>query len=386
MVGDTEALRRMMDITSDTRFSFEEKLDTLLELGCGYLGVEIGFLTRIDDGTQVIVASVGDHAELQTGERCPLEQSYCRKTIEQEGSLTVQHARTEGWGGDPAYETFGLEAYLGARVEVEGELYGTFCFADQTPRDEPFGESEVVFVELLAEWVSHELARQSVTADLQRERDRLEEFANVVSHDLRNPLSVAAGQLTLEQSHRDDESEHLGRATAALERMDTLLGDLLALAKAGDELGQREPVELADLVVRSWQTVDTGNADLQVETEATVDADPVRLAQLFENLFHNAVEHGGSTVTVTVRDVPGGFLVDDDGPGIDPEERPVVTETGYTTSDGGSGFGLHIVEQITHAHGWTLEVTESPSGGARFRFTGVDTVDESPEPVGASDA
>jgi signal transduction histidine kinase len=237
--------------------------------------------------------------------------------------------------------------------------------------------------------VSHELARQSVTADLQRERDRLEEFANVVSHDLRNPLSVAAGQLTLEQAHRDDESEHLDRAAAALTRMDTLLGDLLALAKAGDELGEREPVSLADLVGRSWQTVDTGSADLQVETEATVDADPVRLAQLFENLFHNAVEHGGgdadSSVTVTVRDVDGGFVVDDDGPGIAPEERPAVTETGYTTSSGGSGFGLHIVEQIAHAHGWSLEVATSPSGGARFRFTGVDTVDESPEPVEASD-
>jgi signal transduction histidine kinase len=197
---------------------------------------------------------------------------------------------------------------------------------------------------------------------------------------------VATGQLLLEQSNREDESEHLERAAAALERMDTLLSDLLALAKAGDELGEMEPVSLAELVTRSWQTVDTGTANLQVETDVTVEADPVRLGQLFENLFRNAVEHAGSTVTVTVRDVEGGFVVDDDGPGIPPEERPAVTDTGYTTGNGGSGFGLHIVEQIAHAHGWHMDVRESPSGSARFAFTGVDTVDESPEPVDASDA
>lgn len=379
MNEDSEALRRMMDVTSDTRFSFEEKLESLLGLGCEYLEVEMGFLTHIENETQKIVAAVGDHERLQTGMSCPLSQSYCRKTIETEDSLTVQHASIEGWEDDAAYGTFGLESYVGARIEVDGELYGTFCFADGEPREEPFAESKVVFVELMAEWVSHELARQAVTADLQRERDRLEEFASVVSHDLRNPLSVATARLELEQTSPDRESEHLELAADALDRMDVLLSDLLAMSKAGTELCDREAVTLTEVASQSWETVETEGATLRTETTATVTADPSRLSQLFENLFRNSVEHGGPAATVAVRDTDGGFVVDDDGPGIPSAERSTVTETGYTTTENGTGFGLYIVERIARAHGWSLDVTESPSGGARFVFTDVEIVEQNVE-------
>ncbi|WP_255197133.1 GAF domain-containing sensor histidine kinase [Halorarius litoreus] len=389
MDGDADALRGMMDITSGCG-TFEEKVESLLRLGCTYLDVEVGFLTRITDDRQRILAAVGDHERLRPGQSCPLSESYCRRTIENEGSLTVQHASIEGWENDAAYGTFGLESYVGARVEMEDDLYGTFCFADTDPHDEPFSESEVVFVELMAEWTGHELARQEMTTALQRERDRLEEFAGVVSHDLRNPLSVAVGELELAETH--PEGDHLTRASDALDRMDELLSDLLAMAKAGETIGSRDATPLSEAAARSWETVETGAATLRTETTNVVSADPVRLAQVFENLFRNAVEHGstgnrpGSSLTVTVRDIDGGFAVDDDGPGIPLSERSAVTEAGYTTNDAGTGFGLQIVDQIAWAHGWTLHVGESPSGGARFAFTDVETVGSSPEPVGASDA
>ncbi|MFB6078318.1 MAG: sensor histidine kinase, partial [Halarchaeum sp.] len=102
-------------------------------------------------------------------------------------------------------------------------------------------------------------------------------------------------------------------------------------------------------------------------------ADPSRLGQLFENLFRNAVEHGGDDVTVTVGDLDDGFYVEDDGPGIPADEREVVFEPGYSNEADGTGLGLAIVEQTAAGHDWTLTVSESSAGGARFEITGVES-------------
>jgi signal transduction histidine kinase len=76
-------------------------------------------------------------------------------------------------------------------------------------------------------------------------------------------------------------------------------------------------------------------------------------------------------VTVTIGELDDGVYVADDGPGIPPEEREDVFEAGYSTSGSGTGFGLSIVEQVAEAHDWTVRVTESASGGARFEIVGM---------------
>jgi signal transduction histidine kinase len=95
---------------------------------------------------------------------------------------------------------------------------------------------------------------------------------------------------------------------------------------------------------------------------------------LFENLFRNCVEHGvddASGLSVTVGPLPDGFYVADDGVGVPEAERDHVVEFGYTTTDDGTGIGLGIVEDVATAHGWTVTVTESEDGGARFEFRNV---------------
>ncbi|MCW8173072.1 sensor histidine kinase [Natrialba swarupiae] len=223
-----------------------------------------------------------------------------------------------------------------------------------------------MIVRLMNRWVSYELERHRTTAELERANERLERtnerlesFASVVSHDLRNPLNVASGHLELARTNQD--SDHLEEADAALDRIETLVDDLLTLARQGDSAVEPEPVSLPDLVDDCWRSVETGNAALHVETDRTISADRTRLQQLLENLVRNAVEHGstsprsqtpedavehGSTshaepdssadaidhggegVTVTIADVDGGFAVEDDGPGIPPEERDRVFEPG----------------------------------------------------------
>jgi len=218
--------------------------------------------------------------------------------------------------------------------------------------------------------------------ELERQNERLDEFVDTVSHDLRSPLNVASGRLELARGECD--SDHLEGAEDAVARMEALVDDLLTLAREGKEVGEVELVDLTALTETCWTTVATNGAVLRVDPDLTVRADRSRLRQLLENLFRNAVEHGstsprsdshgdavehGST-TVTIGALPErrGFYVADNGPGIPEAERDRVFENGYSTSDGGTGFGLAIVAEIAEAHGWEIDVTESENGGARFEI------------------
>jgi PAS domain S-box-containing protein len=152
----------------------EERVANGLRIGTDYLDIELGFLTRIDGDTQRIVQSTGSHPLLQPGEECPLEQAYCRRTLETEGTLSVQSAGSTSAVPTEAVETFGLETYIGATVTVDGDRHGTICFADRDPRAEPFSDTEELFVELLAERIGNTLERQSYEEALARRNERLE--------------------------------------------------------------------------------------------------------------------------------------------------------------------------------------------------------------------
>ncbi|AAV48050.1 HTR-like protein [Haloarcula marismortui ATCC 43049] len=206
--------------------------------------------------------------------------------------------------------------------------------------------------------------------ELERQNDRLEEFASIVSHDLRNPLSVLEGSLTLARDTGND--EQFDRCYRAIDRMKELIEDLLTLAREGDTVSETEPLNLEPTALSCWHAVETSDATLEVTAESTIYADESRVRQLLENLINNAVTHGGPAVTVEVGDLDDpGFYVADDGGGIPPEKHDTVFESGYTTTDGGTGFGLAIVKEIAAAHDWSVSVTESDAGGARFEFRGV---------------
>lgn len=226
-------------------------------------------------------------------------------------------------------------------------------------------------------WVCRDITQfKEREAALQRERDRLDEFAGVVSHDLRNPLNVIDGRLELVQKECD--SEHLDSIDNAIDRMSAIIEDVLWLAREGKDIRSTEPVDLQQAVDQAWELVveETGDASLEyadtATSQLTIEADIKRLCQLFENLLANALAHAGPDVTVTVGRLPTGFYIEDDGPGIPSEEREDVFTAGYSTSQDGTGFGLTIVERIVDAHGWEIQVTDGADGGARFEITGFE--------------
>lgn len=236
----------------------------------------------------------------------------------------------------------------------------------------------------------------------QQRNERLEKFANIVSHDLRNPLNVASGRLDLARENRD--SEQLEIVSHSLARMETIIDDTLSLARQGQTVAEPENVDLGAVATRSWSLVDTAGATLDCRVSIRICADPDRLQQIFENLFRNSIEHGRSdeqppgqveqspeqaeqsesiptsavsSLVIRVGSLDNGFYLEDNGVGIPEALRDSLFDPGMTTSEGGTGFGLAIVKEIVVAHGWEISVTESDTGGARFEVIGVELASKS---------
>lgn len=205
---------------------------------------------------------------------------------------------------------------------------------------------------------------------LERQNDRLKEFTDILSHDLRSPLNVVDGRLDLYRDTGDE--DHLEVMGETVDRMERLVEDLLRVAQQGRIVTDPEPTDVAEVVDRAWEGAGSSEtATLETEDPGTVRASPDRLGELFENLFRNAIEHGGPDVRVHVGPLADGFYVEDTGGGIPADVRDDVFDHGFTTSDDGTGYGLSVVRTIVGAHGWDVAVTTGDRGGARFEITDV---------------
>lgn len=219
--------------------------------------------------------------------------------------------------------------------------------------------------ETLGESISAAIRRSECRDELDRERERLEAFRSVVSHDLGNPLNLAAGRLDLAQSECD--SEHLSKVGDALEQIDTLTNEALTFVEVGRAVTDPEPLSLAEKAGECWEYVADGRGELHV-SETTIRAEPQRFRRILNELFRNALAHndGDTTVEVGPLEESFGFFVADDGHGIPADEREYVFDRGYTTDSERDGNGLAIVESIATAHGW--EVSLDAHSGTRLSF------------------
>lgn len=352
--------RRDLDRIMQQDVPFEEKTHQALALGRETLGVENVHLTRIEPESNYwksILSTDPPDGRFPDGVILDLEETMCNRTIE-EGVLVQDSDDLRGAGHD------GLGAYLGVAISGRETPVGTVCFVSEEDHDEVFAPIDVMFAELIARRIEFELLREETTEKL----NRLDQFARTISHDLRNPLSVAMGRLTL--ATRECESEHLHTVDRSLRRMQSMIEEVLAWARQTQELGRIEEVSLHDLVETAWATVDTAEAELQLDEDLIFEADRERALRLFENLIRNAVEHGGEGVSIRIGATdPDGCYIEDDGSGIPAADRDRVLEAGYSTLMNGTGIGLSIVASIADTHGWSLDITEGREGGARFEIS-----------------
>jgi signal transduction histidine kinase len=217
-----------------------------------------------------------------------------------------------------------------------------------------------------------------LSARMQRDR----RFAADVSHELRSPLqtlSAAVSVVTRRREHLDERTATaVGLIADEITRFQALVHDLLELARS-DQPAQRTRVDIAELArstCRSRQVNDS-IVEIQPGTPPIWSVDRRRIEQLLANLLDNAEKYGGGAVAVRAGHTSDDscFLeVDDDGPGVSPEDRDTIFDRfvrGRTANSrgagDGTGLGLALVAQHAAAHGGRACVLERPGGGARFR-------------------
>ena len=264
--------------------------------------------------------------------------------------------------------TDSLPATVHVPLVVDWELSGIVAFESDDRR--VWADNEVDLYRTLGDLIAHTIARNDRRAALRRQAEQLEQFSAVVSHDLRNPLNVLSGYLSLAE---DELSPSRYKAmSGAVDRMETLIDDLLMLARRGEAIGETEPVPIEAVAEDAWGSVRAPEATLTVaDGIGHVEADPSRLRQALENLFRNAIDHGGRDVEIELGPIPaddgvGGMYVADNGPGIPVELADAVFDSGVSSADS-SGIGLAIVDRIVEAHEWDIEARNDD--GAVFELT-----------------
>ena len=297
---------------------------------------------------------IGSHASLVAAEETDVEAM----------SEEIQGDLIEGTAGTKTYEST-VKTASGKKIDVESTVA-------PLPEQEDASHEKVVVVRDVTE--RNERERQ-----LKQQNDRLDSFAGMLAHELRNPVTI--GQIYTQQLPSEADSEVVGYITEAFDRIENMIDVMLVVTRGREAVSEEMPVPLEEVTREAWGEVSAPDATLEVTTDRMIEADETYVQHLFRNLFENAVEHGGSDVTVTVGDLPTGFYVADDGSGIPADDRETIFESGYTTasSRGGTGLGLTFVHEMADVYEWTCAATESADGGARFEFTNVTTTQSATE-------
>jgi len=231
--------------------------------------------------------------------------------------------------------------------------------------------------------------REASEAEARTSEDRMRRFVADASHELRTPLTSIRGFAELYRQGALTEPQDVARAMGRVEdeaaRMGLLVEDLLLLVRLDQQRAlEHQPVDLLQLAGDAVHDASAVDPSRSVQLIAdTPDAEPVvlgdqaRLRQVVGNLVGNALMHTppGTPVAVRVGTEPGWAVLDvvDAGPGIPAADRPRVFERFFradasrTRAAGGSGLGLSIVAALVAAHAGTVEVLETPGGGATLR-------------------
>ena len=249
------------------------------------------------------------------------------------------------------------------------------------------GREVLVTARLAREYPAGPVSGVSLSLRSARARERAErsrsELVATVAHELRSPLTGVKGftsTLIAKWDRLTDSQKLLMLSTvdADADRLTRLITELLDVARidTGRLSVRKEPVRLASVVTSLLEPMEPpAGRELAclVEGDPAIWVDRDRLAQVLANLVENAFAHGDGDVTVWLKETPGSgaeIIVDDEGAGIAEDIRPrIFTKFWRHGEAGGSGLGLFIVSGLVSAHGGTVDVEDSPSGGARMRVT-----------------
>ncbi|WP_028670868.1 GAF domain-containing protein [Saccharospirillum impatiens] len=183
-------LRILNDIAADAKSSLDERLNRALALGCEYLGLEVGIISRIEqDRYTVQWCQAPPTTDLNPGDEFALGDTFCSLVLNNEGELVIQTATGTPFQQHPCYLRFGVKSYVGIRLQVRSTVYGTLNFSASHKKSAPLDETDLAFVRLLGRWIEAALERAQDQRQLQQREARLR-----VLFDL-SPLGISLTDL-----------------------------------------------------------------------------------------------------------------------------------------------------------------------------------------------
>jgi signal transduction histidine kinase len=248
--------------------------------------------------------------------------------------------------------------------------------------DMPFGDGYMLgtFAQRVARLGDGLLIVLTDVTEQRRMEAELRNFADLVAHDLREPITSLSYLITMLERRPEEPPapEVLTMLRASAERAHDLIDGVLSYARAGEMRSTR--VDLGSVMGEVCddlrQLLDDAGATLQTSELPEVEGDPRHLRRVLQNLVGNAVKFRGPEaprIEVSAQRRDGEWVIEvrDNGVGVKPDQATRIFDmfSRADTSSEGSGIGLAVCRRVIEAHGGVIWVEPASGGGSAFRFT-----------------
>ena len=392
LLEQEDALRSLYTLTADAGLDLSEQLNRLLNFGCQLFGMDAGLIGHMTStGYEIDEVYGPDVFPLRRGQMLDVENTFCAEVISSGQPAAIADVAGTVFSERQAYRDFGLQAYLGSPLIVDGTVYGCISFFGLAAHSRPFEAREVDLQNVMANWVSGRLARVRAEQERDAAYQARADFLARMSHEIRTPLHGVIGMVELLRSTPlDDEQAGLTNTLdVSAHALLDVINDVLDFSKleAGKLTLEDARFELAAVVREAIEmigpTAGAKGLRLRQQTNPGLPSefvgDRTRIRQVLMNLVGNAVKYT-PTGEVTVETAPrldGGSGVEirvrDTGIGIDPSRLAAIfepfeqAESSTTRRFGGTGLGLSISLSLVKLMGGAIEVESEPGRGSVFR-------------------
>lgn len=397
-------LRALYNASQLQDLSHDEKILSVLKLGCEFFNTEIGRVCEIDQARNIstikYVIAPGSK-ELRSGKVSDLDKTFCIIPYTREDVVSISNISTSEWKKEACAIHANVDAYLATVIWVNGKKYGTISFSNISPRHAPFTESDVDFIKIMAQWVGVAMERR-ISVERENARSAAEaaseakgSFLANMSHELRTPINaiLGYGEILIEDCEELGNAQmkqDLERIRIAGTHLTKLISNILDLSKieAGKVDVNHEAIDIGLLVNEMVDTtrplVEKNSNDYIIdvgENVADIYSDATIIRQILLNLIGNAAKFTkNGLIRLSVSNVIENgvesvlFSVSDTGIGMTEDQLKIVfnefSQANSTTRSeyGGIGLGLSISKRYCELLQGHIGVTSTLNKGTEFNF------------------
>jgi len=178
VAGNTQSLAQLHNIISQQGLSFNEKITQIIKLGTDVFDLPVAIISQISGDQYTVRHIVGPPDSPAPDSVFNLSETYCIHTLNANGPIGFHFTKESNIKEHPCYRKFGLEAYLGTPIIVDGERYGTVNFSSPTPRQQPFTLEDYWFINLYTQWVGAEISRNNAEIEIKHQKNLFEALFN----------------------------------------------------------------------------------------------------------------------------------------------------------------------------------------------------------------